>query len=458
MTPFYILFTRLGVSRLFIFVIFFFIFFSPTFLDLSVNLRGTAMTSTNVIGQLCGMNISVSNSSLVWPPLGDAFPSYRIFEYLKPTDLRILSGYIDGRGLEFPIVHKLHNVTLCSTLNVGHHSIAALIIDEDGKAIDISSKFMTLFSMSGGYYPIDIGPHLKTCLTRARTEAPSQYLSGPSFFGFDSFIGMPSHHYEDLLHNIGTREINCLQDVPLLLPVYNNRYYNMSIALANQFAGPVNQFLPDTVIRLQTLYITQPYHTLTPLGRLFVDNGLVPKIFKLFKGTLKTFEKIAILKLASHSSLQHSGSRSHLSGDSFSQMMDQEKIHLLDASNMTQAEVIFYLNSARYVLLSWGATLSINFHVWLSTLVRSSIDVVVVCHPGYSTEYAFLSAGKTKEGSRTRYAYVPGYDVNLPNFNGTSPGRAAKFILDVENLDTLSIVDLQFNNQKAENFSSCYAC
>jgi len=454
MFAFYVERNHKYISRL---LIIFFSFFLFSFLNSRSLILHSILRPTRKLEHLCGMRVPDSNDSIVWPPLG-AFPAHRIFEYVKPKDLRILSKYIGGRGLGFPFVHKLHNVTLCSSLEVGHHSIAALIVGEEGMAIDISSKFLSMFPMSGGYYPIDVGPHFSTCLTRAQKEIPSLDLEGPFFFGFDTFIGMPSHNFEDLLHFIGARHLNCLHDVPLLLPIFNNKYYNLSLALAKQFAGPVHQFLPGSVIRLKTLYMTQPYHTLTPSGRLFLDYELVPKITNLFEGSLKSFEKIAILKLASHSALQHSASRSHAAGSAFFKMMDHENIHLLDTSIMTQAEVIFHLNSAKYVLLSWGATHLINFHMWITAVARSRIKVIVICHPGYGTEYAFLPIGNVNESSRTRYAYVPGYDVNLPYYNNSFRGRASKYVLDVENLDTLSITDLHFNEQKAHSYSSCYSC
>jgi len=408
-------------------------------------------------GLLCGMKVPDSNDSVLWPPLG-AFPAHRIFEYVNPKDLRILSKYIGRNGRGLPVIHKLHNVKLCTSLDVGHHSIAALIVDEDGMAIDISSKFLSSFAMSDGYYPIDVGPHLANCLTRARREIPSSELEGPFFFGFDTFIGMPAHHFEDLLHVIGSRDLNCLHDVPLLLPLFNNKYYDMSLALTRRFAGPVHQFLPGSVIRLKTLYVTQPYHSLTPPGRLFIDQVLVPNITSSFDDSVTSYEKIAILKLSSHSELQHSAGRSHKAGSAFFKMLEQEKIRLLDTSKMTQAEIIFYLNSANYVLLSWGATHLINYHMWISTAVRSHMNVVIICHPGYGIEYASLPISNINDSTRTRYAYAPGYDHNLPDFNYSFRGRAAKYILDVENLDTLSIADLQFNEQKAQSYSNCYSC
>lgn len=405
---------------------------------------------TGRTGRLCGSSVRTDESTarlpILWPPAvwpppkGTAPPPYRLFSNaIAPSDLRVLSMYtsqITHLHTFWPRVHVLRNVTICSEMGPAD-SIASLVVDEDGKLIDLSSKYFSFFLVDG-YHPVDVDAQIRSCLARARSEAPSAHITVPVFYAFDNFIGMPSHHYEDLLHALAVRDLNCLHDVSALLPSYNNTFYRKATELVQRHAGANVQFFePGTVFHVDTLFMTQPYHGFLWTTRAFVDEQLIPSCLAAYAGR-PTHDKIAIIKLASQGAVQHSAGRAHTAGPAFFAALERHNITLINSAALEQDEVIYYLNTARYLLTTWGATSAIS--AFFTSYSAAHVQVVIVAHPGYAGEYALMPPDNSSAGLRTRYS---------KHGLGSRPGRADKYILDVSDLDTMTEDDFAFDSQRS---------
>jgi hypothetical protein len=385
---------------------------------------------------------------VVTPPT--LLPPNSPLHYITLDDIRQISSYtpnMDTITNFIPEVHIFHDVVLCTEL-ISDGSIVSIVVSRDGKIIDISSKYLSLFLKHNTFWvPGGYGPSFAACLKRVQSETPVQTLSSAVFYGYDTFIGLPGHHYEDLLNNLATRRLAGMeQRYSVLLPHFNNLYYNRSIDLVREHGNAsVIWFAPGTIILLKSVAMTQSNDRFLPqTAAWFTATQIVPSVMSKFHGR-PFYDKIAILKVNGNGSrFSSTPGRSHSYGQGFLNLLASRNITLIDTSSMAQDEVIYLVTAASYLLTTWGSTLTINYHFFRPD--TRNLQVVVLCHPGYHDEWEYLLTSSRLNG--------PSYVYSTTRLHPHKPFKKLKFVFGADkagfaDLEALSGTDIDFNETMA---------
>jgi hypothetical protein len=96
---------------------------------------------------------------------------------------------------------------------------------------------------------------------------------------------------------------------------------------------------------------------------------------------------------------------------------------------MEQDKVIYLVNKAKYLLVSWGAASFINYGMWPANY--EALKTVIVAHSGYRDEWEHLEGRARTARSGAITAYMD--------------DRPTKLLLRVNNLDALTDGDLAYD-------------
>jgi hypothetical protein len=305
----------------------------------------------------------------------------------------------------------------------------------DQKVIDLSSLFLSFFIQGWDgcwdYYPQPLSQTFQSCYDSAMGAPPDKLkaFQEPLVWGFDAFALLPSHNIENMV-NLFYRCRLLQRNEPWLVPIIENLNYKKILDFFRKHAGvSFVYFSLEEAYKLGEVYMIDPVHGIEEPARKYIHQTLIPAVISSHYGQY-AYTRIAILKLADMGE-HHTEFRSIRATAVFFRMLRTLDIHLLDES-IDEAEKIYLINSAEYLLVSWGANHVININYWLmDTPAVAAKYITVLVHPGYHDEAVACGFNTSKN-----------YVINPGDAKCLSP-KHVNLVFNVSDADNLSREDLK---------------
>ena len=283
-----------------------------------------------------------------------------------------------------PNVHRFRKVRMRTAL-YGREALAAVVLQDD-RLIDLSSLFLSRFiECDENYIPIPVSKLFNDTYTAALNAPEPEIVAihEAVVWAAEAFVLLPGHNMDNMLNLLWTYS-STSQTAAWLVPNLDDLYYRRALAFLHLYGNVTFRFfeLDITYLLTDVIFVDQ-IHWLRDEAYHFVQETIVSEIMHHGRG--KPFhKKLALLKLSDVDDTRKTPQAAMHASHGFHELLKDCGWFLLDIRNVSEAEKIFYVNSAEELLISWGAMLFINLFSFRGFL--NIPRVIVLAHPIYSEQ------------------------------------------------------------------------